>query len=83
MSRDLITTLAYARCKPVIGGLAYYALKLLGLELPRSVPVGEDLEIAHGGFELGDGIGHALELHRSAASCKTAAPFPEDPGRDG
>lgn len=52
MSRDLLTTLAYARSKPVIGPLAYYALKLLGLELPRSVSIGEDLEIAHGGFGI-------------------------------
>ena len=52
MPRDLITTLAYARAKSVIGPLAYYALKLLGVELPCTVPIGDDLEIAHGGFGI-------------------------------
>jgi serine O-acetyltransferase len=50
MARDLPTTLVYARCWPLIGPLAYYALKLLGVELPRSVPVGAGFELAHGGF---------------------------------
>jgi len=49
---DLATRLAYASKKPLIGKLAYYALKLLGVELPRSVPIGSDLEIAHGGFGI-------------------------------
>ena len=49
---DFITRLAYASKKPLIGKLAYLALKLLGVELPRSVPVGADLEIAHGGFGI-------------------------------
>jgi serine O-acetyltransferase len=49
MSRDLPTSLVYARNWPVIGQLAYYALKLLGVEFPRGVPVGRDLELAHGG----------------------------------
>jgi serine O-acetyltransferase len=33
----------------LFGRLAYYALKLLGVEIPRSVPVGSDFELAHGG----------------------------------
>jgi serine O-acetyltransferase len=33
-----------------LGGLAYYLLKLLGIEIPRSVQIGKGLEIAHGGF---------------------------------
>lgn len=49
MPRDLPTTLVYARRQPIIGRLAYYALKLLGVELPRRVPVGSDFELAHGG----------------------------------
>jgi serine O-acetyltransferase len=49
---DIITRLAYARNWPVVGSLAYYALKLLGVELPRSVTIGEHLEIAHGGFGI-------------------------------
>ncbi len=52
MSRDLPTALAYLRRKPLIGRPAYYALKLLGVELPRSVPIGPGLELAHGAFGL-------------------------------
>ncbi len=50
MPRDLPTSLVYARRWPVLGKLAYYALKLLGVEIPLSVPVGKDFELAHGGF---------------------------------
>jgi serine O-acetyltransferase len=50
MARDLYTQLVYARRIPLIGGLAYYTLKLLGIEIPRSVPVGPGFELAHGGF---------------------------------
>jgi len=52
MPRDLPTALAYLRRKPLVGRLAYYALKLLGVELPRSVPLGPGLELAHGAFGL-------------------------------
>jgi serine O-acetyltransferase len=47
---DLSTSLVYARRWPIVGRLAYYALKLLGVEIPRSVKVGRDFELAHGGF---------------------------------
>jgi serine O-acetyltransferase len=50
MARDFYTALVYARTRPVLGPLAYYALKLLGVEFPVSVPVGRDFELAHGGF---------------------------------
>jgi len=40
------------RSWPILGRGAYYALKALGVELPRSVPIGDDLEIAHGGFGI-------------------------------
>ena len=50
MARDIPTLLVYARCWPVVGRLAYYALKLLGVEIPRSVRVGRDFELVHGGF---------------------------------
>ena len=50
MRRDLVSTLVYARQIPLLGGLAYYSLKFLGIEIPRSVIVGEDIELAHGGF---------------------------------
>jgi serine O-acetyltransferase len=49
---DFITRLAYLSKKPLIGKLAYLGLKLLGVELPRPVPIGTDLEIAHGGFGI-------------------------------
>lgn len=52
MTRDFVTRLAYANKKPLIGKLAYLTLKLLGVELPRSVPIGLGLEIAHGGFGI-------------------------------
>jgi serine O-acetyltransferase len=50
MPRDLPTALVYARHWPAFGRLAYYALKLLGVEIPRSVRVGSGFELAHGGF---------------------------------
>ncbi len=52
MKRDFYATLVYARRLPVIGQLAYYGLKLLGVEFPRAVPVGTDIELAHGGFGI-------------------------------
>lgn len=64
MPRDLPTSLVYARSWPILGRLAYYALKLLGVEIPRSVKIGRDFELAHGGFgvvihprtEIGDRV---------------------------
>lgn len=50
MARDFYTSLVYARKLPVLGALAYYSLKLLGIEIPRSVRIGSDFELAHGGF---------------------------------
>lgn len=50
MVRDFYTSLVYARRLPGIGWLAYYLLKLLGVEIPRGVPIGEGFELAHGGF---------------------------------
>jgi serine O-acetyltransferase len=47
---DFYTRLVYLRRKPLIGKLAYYLLKLLGAEIPCSVPVGDGFELAHGGF---------------------------------
>jgi serine O-acetyltransferase len=50
MKRDVHTTLAYARHWPLVGKLAYYLLKLLGVEIPRSVRLGKDFLLVHGGF---------------------------------
>ena len=52
MKRDFVTRLVYASKIPLIGRLAYLALKVLGIELPRSVIIGDRLEIAHGGFGI-------------------------------
>ena len=48
--RDLHTKLLYARRNPVFGKLAYYLLKMLGAEVPRSVEIGADCLLVHGGF---------------------------------
>ncbi|HJW90137.1 MAG TPA: hypothetical protein VJ436_05820 [Anaerolineales bacterium] len=50
MKRDFYTALVYGRRLPVIARLAYILLKILGAEIPPSVPVGRDFELAHGGF---------------------------------
>ena len=47
---DAYSFLVYARTWPILGHLAYYALKILGAEVPRSVKIGQDFELAHGGF---------------------------------
>lgn len=47
--KDLPTRLVYLRRSPLFGALAYYLLKLLGVEIPRPVPIGSDFELAHGG----------------------------------
>ena len=40
----------YARQRAVFGGLAYFVLKLLGAEIPRSVKFGDECLLLHGGF---------------------------------
>lgn len=42
--------LVYARKKPVFGRLAYFALKLLGVEIPLSVQIGAGFLLHHGGM---------------------------------
>lgn len=49
MPLDLPTTLVYVRRWPLLGRMAYYALKLLGVEIPPKVIIGRDFELAHGG----------------------------------
>lgn len=41
--------LVYAREKPVVGRLAYFALKLLGVEIPLPVQIGPGFLLHHGG----------------------------------
>ncbi len=50
MAHDFPTSLVYMRRWPVVGRLAYLVLKSLGVEIPRSVPIGQGFELAHGGF---------------------------------
>src|SRR4030042_4887430 len=50
MRHDIYSQLVDARKIPLLGGIAYFTLKLLGGEIPRPVIVGEHLELAHGGF---------------------------------
>lgn len=47
--RDFYTRLVYRRKLPVIGKLSYYLLKLLGSEIPISVPIGPGFILEHGG----------------------------------
>ncbi|MFH2102182.1 MAG: hypothetical protein ABIJ39_02340 [Chloroflexota bacterium] len=50
MRRDFYTSLVYARQTPILGRVAYFLLKLLGAEIPRSVRIGRDCLLLHGGF---------------------------------
>ena len=47
--RDIYTRLVYAR-RTYLGKLAYFALKILGVEIPLPVKIGEEFELTHGGF---------------------------------
>lgn len=93
MANDLYSKLVYARQVPVIGKLAYYALKILGVEIPRSVPIGRGFELAHGGFGVvihskttigervklypGVGIGRA-DIYRSSSQSQFEGVVIED-----
>lgn len=50
MRRDIYTRLVNGRKHPLLGCISYYILKFLGSEIPRPVIIGDDLELAHGGF---------------------------------
>lgn len=56
--KDFYTRLVYARQCPVIGKLFYYLLKLLGSEIPLSVPIGPGFLLEHGG--------HGVVIHSKA-----------------
>lgn len=49
MAKDFYSRLVYARRGP-FGRIAYLLLKALGSEIPRSVEIGEDFTLVHGGF---------------------------------
>lgn len=52
MAQDIFTSLVYARRWPLLGRLAYYLLKMLGIEIPRSVSIGPGFLLEHGGFGI-------------------------------
>ncbi len=56
--KDFYTNLVYARQLPIIGKLFYYLLKLLGSEIPVSVPIGQGFLLEHGG--------HGVVIHSKA-----------------
>lgn len=68
MARDFPTWLVTMRQRPVVGALAYYCLKVLGVEIPRRVPVGADFELAHGGV--------GVVIHSKAAIGKRVKIYP-------
>jgi len=47
---DFYTRLIYIRSNRLLGKPAYFLLKFLGVEIPRSVHVGKDCLLEHGGF---------------------------------
>ncbi len=49
MATDFYSRLVYARRGP-FGRLAYLLLKALGAEVPRSVEIGDNFALVHGGF---------------------------------
>ena len=57
-SEDFYTRLVYARKLPLIGKIAYFLLKLLGSEIPVSVPIGPGFILEHGG--------HGVVVHSKA-----------------
>lgn len=55
---DFYTRLVFARQLPLIGKLFYFLLKLLGSEIPVSVPIGPGFILEHGG--------HGVVIHSKA-----------------
>jgi len=49
MARDFYSIFVNARSLPILGKLAYYVLKFVGVELPRSVRLGRGFTLEHGG----------------------------------
>lgn len=56
--KDFYTRLVYARQLPIIGKIFYFLLKLLGSEIPLSVPIGRGFLLEHGG--------HGVVIHSKA-----------------
>ena len=81
MARDLPTSLVYARRLPLLGKFAYYFLKLLGVEIPVKVPVGENFELAHGGvgtvIHSNSVIGNGVKIYRGVTLGRARYPSPD------
>jgi serine O-acetyltransferase len=67
VKRDIYSRLVYARKSTLFGKFAYYILKGLGVEIPRSVEIGSAFELAHGGFGVvihpGTRIGDRVKIY--------------------
>jgi serine O-acetyltransferase len=50
VAKDVYNRLVYTRRWPLLGRIAYYLLKLLGIEIPLSVEIGEGFYLVHGGM---------------------------------
>ncbi len=50
MKKDFFSRLVSARNIPILGKLAYFTLKVFGIEIPRSVGIGKNFYLVHGGF---------------------------------
>jgi serine O-acetyltransferase len=50
LKKNLYTRLVYARESPIFGRLAYTLLKALGTEIPKSVKIGKNFHLVHGGI---------------------------------
>lgn len=46
---DIYSRLVNSRSIPVLGSIAYYLLKFLGIEIPKAVVIGKEFELPHGG----------------------------------
>jgi serine O-acetyltransferase len=83
--KDLPTRLVYARRSRLFGRLAYGLLKLLGVEFPRPVPVGEDFELAHGGVGVvihsRSQIGSRVKIYPGVTLGRADIHRPMDPSR--
>ncbi len=60
--------LVYLRRWPIIGRVAYLMLKMLGIEIPRSVEIGHGFRLVHGGsgvvIHSMCKIGHSVHIYQ-------------------
>jgi serine O-acetyltransferase len=77
---DIPTSLVYARNNALLGRFAYYLLKILGVEIPRSVTIGQDFELAHGGVGVvihsNSRIGDRVKIYPGVTLGRADVQFP-------